>query len=67
MADVIVIGGGVVGACTAWQLAERGAEVLLLERGALAGGATRRSQGLLLDPDHAEMQPLFEQSNQLYD
>jgi D-hydroxyproline dehydrogenase subunit beta len=67
MADVIVVGGGVVGACTAWQLAERGAEVLLLERGALAGGTTRRSQGLLMDPDRPEMQPLFEQSNQLYD
>jgi D-hydroxyproline dehydrogenase subunit beta len=65
--DVIVIGGGVIGACTAWQLAERGAEVLLLERGALASGATARSQGLLLPPDHAEMTPLFERSNALYD
>jgi D-hydroxyproline dehydrogenase subunit beta len=65
--DVIVIGGGVIGACAAWQLAERGADVLLLERGALASGATARSQGLLLPPDHAPMVPLFERSNQLYD
>jgi sarcosine oxidase subunit beta len=65
--DVIVIGGGVIGACAAWQLAERGADVLLLERGALASGATSRSQGLLLPPDHAPMVPLFERSNQLYD
>ena len=63
MPDVIVIGGGIVGACTAWQLAERGAEVLVLERGELAGGATRRSQGLLLDPDHHQMAPLFAESN----
>ncbi|HUZ84550.1 MAG TPA: FAD-dependent oxidoreductase, partial [Gaiellales bacterium] len=67
MRDVIVVGGGVIGACTAWQLAERGADVLLLERGALAGGATCRSQGLLLDPDRAEMWPLFAESNRLYD
>jgi glycine/D-amino acid oxidase-like deaminating enzyme len=65
--DVIVIGGGVIGACAAWQLAERGADVLLLERGALASGATSRSQGLLLPPDHAAMTPLFERSNALYD
>jgi len=65
--DVIVIGGGVIGACAAWQLAERGADVLLLERGALASGATSRSQGLLLPPDHAPMVPLFERSNRLYD
>ena len=67
MRDAIVVGGGIIGACTAWQLAERGADVLLLERGRLAGGATCRSQGLLLDPDHAAMQPLFDESNRLYD
>ncbi|HEY0389245.1 MAG TPA: FAD-dependent oxidoreductase [Gaiellales bacterium] len=67
MADVIVVGGGIVGACTAWQLAERGADVLLVERGRLAGGATCRSQGLLLDPDRPVMQPLFQESNRLYD
>lgn len=67
MPDVIVVGGGIVGTTAAWQLAERGAEVLLLERSALASGATARSQGLLLPPDHVEMQPLFEESNRLYD
>ena len=67
MPDVIVIGGGVIGATAAWQLAERGADVVLLERGALASGATGRSQGLLLEPDHAELDPLFAESNRLYD
>lgn len=32
-ADVVVVGGGVIGACVARALAERGAHVLLLERG----------------------------------
>jgi len=31
-ADVVVIGGGVLGAATAFELAERGADVVLLER-----------------------------------
>ena len=31
-ADVIVIGGGAMGSAAAWQLAERGIDVLLLER-----------------------------------
>jgi D-hydroxyproline dehydrogenase subunit beta len=67
MPDVIVVGGGIVGTTAAWQLAERGAEVLLLERGGLASGATARSQGLLLPPDHVELDPLFDESNRLYD
>jgi glycine/D-amino acid oxidase-like deaminating enzyme len=66
MPDVIVIGGGVIGTTAAWQLAEQGAEVLLLERGVLAGGSTGRSQGLLLPPDHDALSPLFEESTTLY-
>ena len=41
--------------------------MLLLERGSLADGSTRRSQGLLLDPDLAEMRPLADRSSTLYD
>ncbi|MFB0617890.1 NAD(P)/FAD-dependent oxidoreductase [Streptomyces sp. AGS-58] len=46
--DVIVVGGGIAGCAAAERLAERGLSVLLLERGALAGGATGRNQGGLL-------------------
>src|SRR3954454_8221024 len=67
MPDVIVIGGGMIGATTAWQLAERGAEVLLLERAPRASGPPRRSQGLLLEPEVDPMRPLFAESNRLYD
>lgn len=66
MPDVIVIGGGVVGTTAAWYLAEAGAEVILLERGALASGATGRSQGLVLPPDHAELVPLWRESIAAY-
>lgn len=66
MPDVIVIGGGVIGTTAAWQIASAGAEVVLLERGALASGATGRSQGLVLPPDHLELVPLWRESLSLY-
>ena len=66
MPDAIVIGGGVIGTTAAWQIAAAGAEVVLLERGALASGATGRSQGLVLPPDHAELVPLWRESVELY-
>jgi sarcosine oxidase subunit beta len=66
MPDVIVIGGGVIGTTAAWQIASAGAEVVLLERGALASGATGRSQGLVLPPDHDELVPLWRESIALY-
>ena len=66
MPDVVVIGGGVVGTMAAWELAGAGAEVTLLERGALASGATSRSQGLVLPPDHAELVPLWQESIAMY-
>jgi glycine/D-amino acid oxidase-like deaminating enzyme len=37
--DVVVIGGGVVGAACAYELSRRGATVTLLERDQLAAGA----------------------------
>lgn len=41
--DVIVVGGGIMGVCTAYHLATRGRSVLLLERGALADRPPRSS------------------------
>ncbi|HWK81291.1 MAG TPA: FAD-binding oxidoreductase [Thermomicrobiales bacterium] len=39
-ADVIVVGGGISGTATAWQLAQVGVKTLLLERGDLASMAS---------------------------
>ncbi|MEV5540339.1 FAD-binding oxidoreductase [Saccharopolyspora shandongensis] len=44
-ADVVVIGGGVVGVSTAFYLAEAGVDVLLLERDELGAGSTSKAAG----------------------
>jgi sarcosine oxidase, subunit beta len=44
---VAVVGGGVMGAAIAFHLAERGADVVLLERGALCAGPTRHSTAIV--------------------
>jgi sarcosine oxidase subunit beta len=46
-ADVIVVGAGVQGASLAFHLAQRGTRVLVLEREAVASGATGRSSGFV--------------------
>jgi glycine/D-amino acid oxidase-like deaminating enzyme len=56
--DVLVVGGGIVGAACAFELAERGASVTILEREQLAAGASGRNNGLWLtpvDPAHLAM------------
>ncbi len=49
-ADVVVIGGGVPGASTAYHLASAGVDVVLLERGSIGGGATAAAVGVLSPP-----------------
>jgi sarcosine oxidase subunit beta len=44
-AEVVVVGGGVMGASVAFHLAEDGADVLLLEAGELAGGSSGKPLG----------------------
>ncbi|MES0826330.1 NAD(P)/FAD-dependent oxidoreductase [Ruegeria sp. SCP11] len=43
--DVVVIGGGIIGASTALELSERGARVLLCEKGQIAGEQSSRNWG----------------------
>ena len=45
--DVVVIGGGVIGCATAWELARAGASVAVIEKGVLAGGSTGRSSAIV--------------------
>lgn len=45
--DVVVIGGGIVGASIAYQLSLRGQRVTVLERAMLGSGSTSRAAGLL--------------------
>ena len=44
-AEVVVVGGGVIGTSAAFHLAEAGVDVLLLERAELAAGSTSRAAG----------------------
>ena len=44
-ADVVVIGGGIVGVCTALELVERGLSVVVCEKGIIAGEQSSRNWG----------------------
>ena len=51
--DVVVVGGGAVGACVALELARRGARPVVLERGAALGAGCSAGNAGLLCPSHA--------------
>ncbi|MCP4689656.1 MAG: FAD-binding oxidoreductase, partial [Desulfobacterales bacterium] len=50
-ADVVVVGGGVIGTAVAWFLSRSDLKVTLVDRGAIAGGTSGRCDGnvLLID------------------
>jgi len=49
--DAIVIGAGLVGACTALSLVNAGLRVLVLDRGPVASGTTGAGEGNILVSD----------------
>ncbi|KQY94134.1 hypothetical protein ASD24_00785 [Paenibacillus sp. Root52] len=52
-AETIVIGGGVIGCAIAYELAARGKDVLLIERGRIAEGASCAAAGMIAaDSEH---------------
>jgi glycine/D-amino acid oxidase-like deaminating enzyme len=57
--DVAIIGAGIVGCATAAFLAEAGASVLLVERDAIAAGASGRNSGIVQHPMEPVLLPLF--------
>ncbi len=66
MPDVVIVGGGIIGAACAWELARRGASVTLVERAELAAGASGRNQGLLGPPEDPVNSPLYQPSLRFY-
>ena len=69
-ADVIVIGAGIIGAACAWQLAQAGLRVTILERNAPGSQASQAALGVLTfhaDPEKpAYFQDLFLRSEKLF-
>jgi glycine/D-amino acid oxidase-like deaminating enzyme len=49
--EVVVVGAGIVGAATAWELAARGIATVLLDRGEVSGGTTGLGEGNVLCSD----------------
>jgi glycine/D-amino acid oxidase-like deaminating enzyme len=66
-ADVVVVGGGIAGCASAYQLARRGVRVVLLDKGAIAGEQSSRAWGFVRqqDRDPAEL-PLMVAGNRLW-
>ena len=66
MPDIVIIGGGIIGAACAHELSGRGLSVTLVERDGLASGASGRNQGwFVITPDPA-CEPMSRQSLQVY-
>jgi glycine/D-amino acid oxidase-like deaminating enzyme len=66
-ADVVVIGGGIVGSATAYYLARRGVSVVLVERSEIAGEQSGRNWGFVRQQgrDPAEV-PLMMEGNRIW-
>src|SRR5213593_2235417 len=62
MPDVVVVGGGIIGAACADELTRRGASVTLIERDELAAGASGRNQGLWFPPEDPALHELAQRS-----
>jgi glycine oxidase len=45
--DAVVVGGGAIGLCCAWRIAQRGGRVVVLDRAEPPAGATRVAAGML--------------------
>ena len=67
VADVVVIGGGIIGVCTALFLARAGQKVVLCEKGRIAGEQSSRNWGWIRqtgrDPDEL---PIMVESNRIW-
>ena len=66
-ADIVIIGGGVIGVMSAFYLAQSGARVVLCEKGRIAGEQSSRNWGWIRQQgrDPAEL-PIMVESNRLW-
>lgn len=64
--DVVIVGGGIVGAACAYALTRDGATVTLFERGELAAGASGRNLGLVDLPKDPVLDPVARRSIERY-
>jgi glycine/D-amino acid oxidase-like deaminating enzyme len=62
--DIVVVGGGIIGTACAFELADRGASVTLLEKDELAAGASGRNLGYLDTSKDPILAPLARRSLQ---
>jgi len=67
-ADIVVIGGGIVGASTAWFLAKQGVRVVLCEKGHIAGEQSGRNWGWvrIQGRDTREI-PMMQEAQRIWD
>lgn len=65
-AEVIVVGGGIIGCSIAAELARAGTGVLLLERHEIASAASGRNHGLIFYPQSEVTGPLYLASQEMY-
>ena len=65
--DVVVIGGGIAGICTALYLAQRGVQIVVCEKGRVAGEQSSRNWGWVRQHgrDPAEL-PIMMESNRIW-
>ena len=61
-ADVVVIGGGIIGCAAAAIMADRGARVILVEGTSIGAGASGRNLGAIQHPFDPVLAPLYRES-----
>jgi len=64
--EIGVVGGGIAGTTIAYELARRGARVTLFERGSLAGEASGKNMGLLLNQIETGVVRIMQRSLDVY-
>ncbi|TMC12844.1 MAG: FAD-binding oxidoreductase, partial [Chloroflexi bacterium] len=66
ISEVGVVGGGIAGCTIAYELARRGLKVTLFERGPIAGEASGRNMGLLLNQTEPGVVSIMRRSLEIY-